>query len=157
MFREMRRFKQQVSKEECERILDTEKRGVLSVHGEDGYPYAIPVDFYYDREDGRVYIHGAKQGHKIDAIRADDRVCFTVWDQGYLKEGVWGYHSTSVVIFGRAELITDIAKTTDKCRKLGFKYFPTAEFVEKEMKYVPEVCMIAITPDHMTGKLVHEQ
>ena len=41
MFRPMRRFKQQISEEECIRILREEKRGVLSMLGEDGYPYGI--------------------------------------------------------------------------------------------------------------------
>ncbi len=43
MFREMRRFKQQVSTEECIRILKEEPRGILSMIGEDGYPYGIPL------------------------------------------------------------------------------------------------------------------
>lgn len=38
----MRRFKQQISEAECLRILQEEKRGVLSMHGENGYPYGIP-------------------------------------------------------------------------------------------------------------------
>ena len=36
MFRRMRRFKQQLTQEECEKILLSERRGVLAVHGEDG-------------------------------------------------------------------------------------------------------------------------
>ena len=43
MFRKMRRFKQELSKEECMEILKNEPRGVLSVLGDDGYPYGMPV------------------------------------------------------------------------------------------------------------------
>lgn len=76
MFRPMRRFRQQLSDSECEQILKEEPRGVLSVHGEDGYPYGMPVNFLY--EDGKLYFHGAKQGHKIDALKKDNRVSFCV-------------------------------------------------------------------------------
>ena len=68
MFRTMRRYKQRISGEECIRILQEEKRGILSVHGEDGYPYGIPMNHWYNPEDGKLYFHGAKTGHKIDAI-----------------------------------------------------------------------------------------
>jgi len=45
MFRKMRRFKQQISKEECAQILREQPRGVLSMIGDDGYPYGIAIDF----------------------------------------------------------------------------------------------------------------
>lgn len=51
MFRNMRRKKQQVSIEMCREILKTEKRGVISVIGDDGYPYGVPVNFYFDDEE----------------------------------------------------------------------------------------------------------
>ena len=74
MFREMRRFKQQVSDEECIRILKEQPRGVLSMIGDDGYPYGIPLDHWYCEENGRLYFHGAKEGHKIDAVTRCDKV-----------------------------------------------------------------------------------
>ena len=83
MFRTMRRFKQQISKEECIRILQEEKRGILSMHGEDGYAYGIPMNHWYNPEDGKLYFHGAKTGHKIDAITKDNRVSYCVHDAGY--------------------------------------------------------------------------
>ena len=69
MFREMRRFKQHVSEDECKKILKEENRGVFSVMGDNGYPYTIPINFYYDETDHKIYFHGAKEGHKVDAIR----------------------------------------------------------------------------------------
>ncbi len=159
MFREMRRIKQQVSDEECRRILKEEKRAAFSVIGDGGYPYTIPVDFYYDEEDNVIYLHGAKAGHKIDAIRACDKVCFTVWDQGYKTEGNWEWNSTSVVVFGRAQLMDDRSVWEDKLRKMTIKYYPTVEEAEAEMQTPPinAVQMIAITIEHMTGKLVNEK
>ena len=74
MFRKMRRFRQQVSEEECIRVVKSQARGVLSMMGEDGYPYGIPMDHWYCESDGKIYFHGAKEGHKIDALKNCDKV-----------------------------------------------------------------------------------
>ena len=78
MFRKMRRFKQELSHEECVEVLKTQPRGVLSVLGEDGYPYGLPMTHWYNEVDGKIYFHCAGEGHKIDAIRACDKVSFCV-------------------------------------------------------------------------------
>lgn len=69
MFRKMRRFKQELNETECKKILKNEVRGVLSVIGDDGYPYGLPIDYWYDEIENRIYFHGAKEGHKLDAIK----------------------------------------------------------------------------------------
>lgn len=157
-FRKMRRAKQEISKEECFKILREEKRGVLAMIGDGGYPYAIPLNFYFDEAEEKVYFHCAKEGHKLDAIKNCDKVCFTVWNQGEQKDGDWSYYVTSVVIMGRAELVTDETITYEKARELGRKYFPTEEEVTKELgNAVKRVQMVGISIDHMTGKYVHER
>jgi nitroimidazol reductase NimA-like FMN-containing flavoprotein (pyridoxamine 5'-phosphate oxidase superfamily) len=67
----MRRFRQEVPREECIKLLTEEKRAVLAVNGDNGYPYAVPVNFYYDSETDKIYFHCAKAGHKLDAMLAD--------------------------------------------------------------------------------------
>lgn len=157
MFREMRRFKQQLTDEECIAILQEEKRGTLAVHGEDGYPYALPINYWYDEAENTVWFHCAKVGHKIDAMRADNRVCFTVWQQGPREENDWWYHMKSVVCFGRAELIEDRDVMWEKASHFGAKYFPTKEHLDKEMaSSFDRVQMVGIRIDHMTGKRVKE-
>lgn len=158
MFREMRRIKQEISEAECKRILREEKRGVLSVIGDDGYPYGIPLDFYYDEEANRIHIHCAKVGHKIDAIKNCDKVSFTVWNQGYIEEGHWEYNVTSVILFGRAELVCDRAVTEKWVRKLAQKYYPPTEDIEAEVRSaIDRVQLLTVNIEHMTGKLVNEK
>ncbi len=155
MFRKMRRFRQEISEEECREILKTEMRGVLAVKGEDGYPYALPMDFLYDA--GKLYFHSARQGHKIDALKADDRVSFCVYDKGFRKEGDWALNIRSVILFGRIRLMEDTEEVIPILRKFGLKYYPTEESVEKEIaKDGSRVQMLELTIDHMTGKLVNE-
>ena len=81
MFREMRRKKQQLTTEECVEILKQEPRGILSMLGDDGYPYGIPMTHWYCEENGHLYFHGAKEGHKIDAIEKCDKVSFCVHEK----------------------------------------------------------------------------
>ena len=107
MFREMRRFKQQISQEECVRVLKEQPRGVLSMLGNDGYPYGIPLDHWYSEEDNTIYFHCAKTGHKIDAVTAYDKVSYCVYDEGYRKDGEWALNINSVIVFGRMKPVKD--------------------------------------------------
>lgn len=107
MFRPMRRFKQALPEEECRKVLEEEKRGTLALAGDEGYPYALPINYYYHRETGRIYFHGAGEGHKIDAIRRCDKVSFCVHDAGVKLPGDWAYTVRSVIVFGRLHVLED--------------------------------------------------
>ena len=85
MFRPLRRKKRAITDEEARELLATCKRGVFAVNGDDGYPYAIPVNYFFDAEHDKIYFHGAKAGHKVDALKRDDKVCFTVYGNDWYK------------------------------------------------------------------------
>ena len=157
MFRKMRRFKQQITDAECIEILKNTKRGVLSFLGEDGYPYGIPIDHWYCEEDGRIYFHGAKEGHKIDAIKACDKASYCVYDEGYRKEGDWALNITSVITFGRIRLVEDEDTARKICTELVKKFTDDEDYLEKELQNAfPRVQCLELIPEHMTGKLVNE-
>ena len=154
----MRREKQGLSKEECIALLKSEKRGVLALSGDDNYPYCIYVNYYYDEKGNAIYLHGSKQGHKIDSIKRNNKVSFTVCNQGVKKNGDWAYTVDSVVIFGKAILIDDIEETTKRVRELANKYYPSKEEVEEEIKKAIEyVQLIKIEVEHMSGKTICEK
>ena len=115
MFRPMVRFKQQISEEECIRVLKEQKRGVLSMIGDDGYPYGVPINHWYCEEDGKLYFHGGLKGHRIDAIERCDKVSFCVYDEGYKKDGEWALNVNSVIVFGRIAKVTDREKMIRIC------------------------------------------
>ena len=117
MFRGMRRFKQQVSEEECIRVLKEQPRGVLSMIGDDGYPYGIPLDHWYCEENGKLYFHCAKTGYKLDAVRKHDKVSYCVMDEGYRKGGEWALNINSVVVFGRIRIVEGVDKKREIDRK----------------------------------------
>lgn len=155
MFREMRRFKQALPQEECIEILKTEPRGVLAVHGEDGYPYALPMNHIYI--DGKLYFHCAKEGHKLEALSKNPKVSFCVMDQGFRKEGDWALNIRSVIVFGKITKVEEKDKILHIVRQLGLKHYPTPESVEIEIeKSLDRVQLLELTIDHLTGKLVNE-
>lgn len=157
MFRKMRRFKQQLETQECLEILKNQPRGILSVIGDDGYPYGIPMNHWYCEEDGRLYFHGAKEGHKLDAISVCDKVSYCVHDEGYRNDGEWALNIRSVVIFGRMSVVTDEAKVRTICSNLCRKFTDDQEYLERELRdSLPRVCCLELTPEHMTGKMVKE-
>ena len=157
MFRKMRRFKQQLSAEECRKILREQKRGVLSLLGDDGYPYGIPMNHWFSETDGVIYFHSAQAGHKLDAIKACDKVSFCVHDEGYRNPGEWALNIKSVVVFGRMKLVTDEAKAREIGTALVKKFTDDEAYLEKELKHaLPRVQCLALVPEHMTGKLVNE-
>ncbi len=156
-FRKMRRFKQEISKEECIRILKEQPRGVLSVLGDGGYPYGIPLDHWYSEADGHLYFHCARTGHKLDAIRNCDKVSYCVYDEGYRREGEWALNINSVVIFGRMRIVEEEEKRIEICSALCRKFVDDEEYLQKELKhFLPAVCCLELVPEHMTGKLVNE-
>lgn len=157
MFREMMRKKQQITKEECIEILKAEPRGVLSVFGDDGYPYGMPMNHWYNEEDGHIYFHGGKAGHKIDAVKKCDKVSFCVYDEGFKRDGEWALNIKSVIVFGKIKLVDDFDKTVDICRKLSYKYTSDTEYIENEVtKFAKGTLCFELIPEHITGKLVNE-
>ena len=158
MFRPMRRFKQQLAQEECLSILKSEVRGVLSVLGDDDYPYGIPLDFYYSEEDGHIYFHGAGEGHKIDSIKKHDKVSFCVMDKGTPDVESWFLHFKSVIVFGHIKIVEDHAKALDICRKLCYRFGLAPDVVEKMVeKSGASVTCLELIPEHITGKAVKEK
>ena len=136
-FRAMRRFKQQLTKEECFEILRSAPRGVIAMNGENGYPYAVTINQYFDETEGRIYFHGALQGLKVDLLGKDNKVCFTTTDEGHIEEG---------------------EKIYDQLRRLAKRFYPSPESIEKEIESAgSRVKMYVMSIDHMTGKLVHEK
>ena len=157
MFREMIRKKQQLSREECVRILKEEKRGVLSVTGDDGWPYGMPLNHWYCEEDGRLYFHSGMMGHKVDALRRDARASFCVYDRGFVREGEWALNIRSVIVFGRVEFVTDRDRLIRIARGLSHKFTADEGYIEAEIRRSgPKTIMFALVPEHMSGKIVNE-
>ena len=157
MFRKMRRIKQQISHEECVQVLKEQLRGVLSVIGDDGYPYGIPINHWYSEEENKLYFHSGPGGHKLDAIAACDQGSSCVTDEGLRKERDWALNIKSVVVFGRMHLVEDDDKKLQICSDITRKFTDDEAYLQEEIKnhFARVVCM-ELEIEHMTGKLVNE-
>lgn len=156
MFRPMRRFQQMLRPEDCLTLLKEERCGVLSVLGEEGYPYGIPMNHWYDPESGKLYFHGARKGHKLDAIRACDKVSYCVYHHGLQQEGK-AENARSVVVFGRMRTVKDpdtmLRICTNLCQAFGYD----RAYLERELVYsFRNILCLELTPEHISGKLVME-
>lgn len=158
MFRPGRRKNKEIGREAAEMLLINERRGVLAVNGDEGYPYAIPVNYYYDQDSKKIYFHGARVGHKVDSLKKSDKICFTVFGNETIKEEAWAPYMQSVVVFGRCHLIDDQADSDLRLRRLAEKYYPDNETIEEEIQASGKaVQMYEIEIEHLSGKEIQER
>lgn len=156
MFREMRRKRQELSEDECIKILTNEPRGVLALLGDGDYPYALPMSHVY--VDGKIYFHGAQKGHKLDAVRKYPKASYCVVDDGVRNEGEWWYTFKSVIVFGKIRTLTDSNEKIEKLTYLGDKFFPTHEETVSEInKLLDKTEVFEIDIEHMSGKITVEK
>lgn len=155
MFRKLTRVKQQLPDTECIEILKNEPRGVLAVCGDNGYPYALPMNFYYDDTLNKIYFHSGKEGHKMESIKKCDKVSFCVYDKGYKKDGHWSLNIKSVIVFGRVQTLKNWSY--DMMRELCRKYTEDEDYIENEInQFAEKTAVLEMEIDHMTGKIVNE-
>lgn len=158
MFRELRRKKNAISMEETKSLLIKSRRAVLAVNGDDGYPYAIPINYLYDEEANTIIFHGAKAGHKIESIKANDKVCFTVYGNEFVGEEEWAPFVQSVVVFGRCHLVESQDKCIELVKKFAMKYYPNETLADEEIASSGRaVQMFEIKIEHMCGKQIQEK
>ena len=150
MQHKMRRFRQQLPMEETKEILRNGRECVIAVSGDDDYPYAVPINYVYDGE--HIYLHSAKEGHKIDALRRNPKMSLCVIAQGDIVPEEFTTYFRSAIVFGRARLIEDDEEKVEALWKLSRKYCIGLDATEEIAKFLKTVAIIEITIDNLTGK-----
>lgn len=153
MFRELRRKRQELSRGECEAMLQRGTSGVLALQGDGGYPYAVPLSYLYS--EGEILFHCAKEGHKIDAIRRCPKASFCVVGKDEVVPEEYTTRFRSVIAFGTIRIIEDEKEMRDAITRLAVKYAPadSAENRGREIeKYWPALCMLSMRVEHISGK-----
>ena len=158
MFREIRRKKNEISADQCIDIIKSQRRAILAVVGDEGYPYAVPMNYVYNEENHCLYMHGAKVGHKFDAMKACNKVCVTICDEGHKKFGQKGIFVNSVIIMGKVRFVDDVKEITDAMMRFGVRFDRLPEMIQKQLVASMSVLQVfEIEMDHMSGKTTHEQ
>ncbi|MBR7184143.1 MAG: pyridoxamine 5'-phosphate oxidase family protein [Clostridia bacterium] len=157
MFRALTRKNKQLPLEDCIRLLITETRGILSVLGDGGYPYGMPMNHWYNEADGCIYFHTGKSGHRLDALAQCDKVSLCVYDRGTSHDGEWALTVKSVIVFGRINIIDDTDTVIDITAKLSRKFTADEDYIRREIElYGKSTILLRLTPEHICGKLVTE-
>ena len=158
MIPELKRKKQEIPGEECVEILKTEKRGVLSVNGADGYPYGMPMNHFYNEADGCIYFHSGKgEGHRKAALEKNPKASFCVYDGGRQNPGEWETHFRSVIVFGSVEMTEDPEVVREIGRKLSLKFTNDEESIRADIERSgPATLILKLIPEHICGKRVNE-
>lgn len=149
MFREMRRKKNAMSKEDTIELLYRAKEGTLGTISTNDYPYTVIVNYVYYKD--KLYFHSAKEGHKIDNILNNNKVSFTVFDNVKIIESEFTTKYQSVTLFGKAKVIPGNKEVLMEIIK---KY--SSDFIESGQKYVNKsfdtTILVEIEIEHITGK-----
>ena len=156
-FHKMRRHDRELDQASAVKILSEGEYGVLSTYGEDGWPYGVPLSYAY--EDGKLYFHGAKTGHKLSNLQACDRASFTVVGRTHVLQEIYSTAYQSAIAFGTVRVVTEAAEKKHGLLLLAEKYcydnFAIADsYAERSLNNVCVYCMEII---HLTGKERPEQ
>ncbi len=153
MKREMRRIRQLMSAEDNIKVLDRNTNGVLTLTGDDGYPYPVPLSYVY--YEGKVYFHGHTAGYKIDAVKQSEKAAFCVVDADLVDGPAYSTTYRSVICYGRPRIVEAADEKLLALQVLGRKYNKGVAdeslnaFIGKEFDIVT---VIALDVDFMTGK-----
>lgn len=152
MFREMRRADKLKTNEETIAIMKDNSNGILSVNGDDGYPYGVPVSYVY--EDGKIFFHCALTGHKLDAISRDPKVSFCVVGADNVAAEKFTTLYKSAICFGKARIV-EADDEKQRILELFIRKY-SADFMEGGLKYIKDqwdnCYVVEIEVEHMTGK-----
>ena len=117
----------------------------------------MPMNHYY-AEDGNIYFHCGKQGHRLDSIKACDKVSFCVYDEGTKTDGKWALTIRSVIVFGKIEAIDDADIITDISARLSRKFTDDEAYIKNEIEcFANETLILKLCPEYICGKRIVEQ
>lgn len=151
MFREMRFNDRKIDSEQIPALLEKSQYGTLAVQGDNGYAYAVPLNYVY--ENGKIFIHGANTGHKVDALLANPKVSFCVICEAIAQPEQFTFSYTSVIAFGTAKLLKDEEKR-HAIERFVRKY--SSDNWDKAQKIIPsfwdKFVAFEISIDNITAK-----
>jgi nitroimidazol reductase NimA-like FMN-containing flavoprotein (pyridoxamine 5'-phosphate oxidase superfamily) len=153
MERGMRRKDRAVGESETLELLGRGQYGVLATVGEEGAPYAVPLSYVF--HEGKIYFHCAPTGRKIDNLRYQPKVGFTVVGKvEAVFENNFSSHYESAMVFGTASEVVVEKEKHAALHRLAEKYLPA--HLDKADAYIerafPDVAVYAIEIERTSGK-----
>ena len=140
-------------KKKCIEILEKGTAGVLALLGDNDYPYAVPISYVY--YNSKLFFHGAKSWHKIDAIKKCSKASFCVIDQDHIVPEEYTTYFRSVIAFGKIHIMEDETEMKNAIERLAVKYYPTDPETNRNTAINREwkpLCMMELDIEHLSGK-----
>jgi len=131
MFKKMRRDEKQLADEKAFKILKNNEYGILTTVGPNRYPYGVPINYVVMNE--KIYLHCAQEGHKVENIKHNKRVSFTVVDSYKSKPEQFTADYKSIIVFGSAEFVKGELKKK-ALQQFIYKFSP--DFKNKGFHYI---------------------
>lgn len=156
MFREIKRRNRSLTEADAREILGRAEHGVMATLGEDGWPYAVPLNHVLAGND--LYAHCALKGHKLDNIAHEERVSFCAVASATVVPATFSTLYESAIVFGRASLVVDEAEKRVALKLLTDRFCGDrveqldARFEEEMSQHGRGTAVIRIRIEHITGK-----
>lgn len=119
---------------------------------DDGKPYVVPMNFGY--RDGKVYMHCATEGRKLDVIRKNPRVCLEFDADLRVKYAQEACNFTmnykSVIAWGRAQVLKGTEEKIYGMNVIMGHY--TGKEYEFPAQALARIVVIRVDIEEMTGK-----
>lgn len=151
MFKEMRKKEKELSDKDIVEILNKGEFGTLATIGENGFPYAVPLNYVY--YDNSIYFHCALEGHKLENIRNNNKVSFSIVLETKLYPSKFSTKFKSAIIFGISSEVEDYSK---EIILLEFVKKYSSDFIEEGKEYIKmakdKTKIVKISIEHITGK-----
>lgn len=139
-----RKFKQLISFNDCEDIINKISYGVLSFTYQD-IPYSVALNHVY--MDGKFYFHCAKSGFKLNGINS--RVSYLVIEDLGVNSTVGTHNHKSVAVYGMLNAVTDFNEKQNVLKKLINDLAPTHPLNDQ---MINNTNIMVIIPDYVNGK-----
>jgi nitroimidazol reductase NimA-like FMN-containing flavoprotein (pyridoxamine 5'-phosphate oxidase superfamily) len=148
----MRRSDRELDRAETDEILANGIYGVLSMNGDDGFPYGVPLNYVYTGDS--IYLHGAVEGERLARIQKDNSVSFCVVGKASVLPEKFSIDYSSAIVFGKANIIVEDEQKLKIMLSFVDKY--SGAFKEKGEEYavssLHKVKCIRIDIERITGK-----
>lgn len=152
MFRKMRLDCFELPREKGEELFTNLTHATLAVVGDDGYPYSVPISQVY--RDGKLYFHGAKTGHKFDAIMKNGKASMSVVGRDDVQPDKFVTFYESAIAFGQVKLVEDDLAKRNILEWILEKFSPG--FIKEGIAYMEKewdnVAVYEMTVEHLTAK-----
>ena len=151
MMKEMRRKDKAISLEEAQELLHKHDVGIFSTVDQEGQPYGVPVNYVYNNN--KIYFHCALEGYKLENIRTNNKVCFTIFGGNEIIPQRFTTTFESVVVFGKAAVVAE----AEKLEALQLIVERLSPGFEKEgMEYINKsgnaTLVVRVDVEHISGK-----